>query len=272
MLIRILLPCVLCLAACSSVHLTSRPEASEVRLEVSAPDEIEQVFLTGSLERLGPWKPDALPMNSRVAGRHTATVAIKSGETFEYKFTLRSWDREAVGPFGMALSHFRLADGAVSARHDVEWFKKDVRDYIASADQASILGQLDYWLDVTSQHVSEPRPVTIWTPPQYGEDANKRYRVIYVCDGQNLFDPRIENTGVDCGVDEAMMHVVASTGTDPAVVVATWSTAERGPEYSPWHDTPTCAEFLEHELIPRVNVVYCTLSFAEKMPSISGPA
>src|SRR5687767_13946849 len=72
-------------------------------------------------------------------------------------------------------------------------------------------------------------------------------------DGQNLFDPGIANTGVHCGVDEAVVRLVKK-GTIPSIiVVGVWSTDARSSEYSPWDDAPHYARFLIEELMPRVN-------------------
>ena len=58
-------------------------------------------------------------------------------------------------------------------------------------------------------------------------------------DGQNLFDPRIANTGVDWGVDEAVVRLAQQGVIPPIIVVGVWSTDARCEEYSPWHDAPT---------------------------------
>jgi pimeloyl-ACP methyl ester carboxylesterase len=72
-------------------------------------------------------------------------------------------------------------------------------------------------------------------------------------DGQNLFDPRIANTGVDWGVDEAVVRLVKRGAIPPIIVVGVWSTDARSSEYSPWDDASDYARFLIEELIPRVN-------------------
>jgi enterochelin esterase-like enzyme len=98
----------------------------------------------------------------------------------------------------------------------------------------------------------------IWLPPGYDEDPGKRYKVIYMTDGENLFDPRIASWGVDWGVDEAMMRGVDNGDFEPAIVVGAWSTAQRGLEYSPWHRAPDYARFLIEELMPRINAEFRT--------------
>ncbi len=128
---------------------------------------------------------------------------------------------------------------------------------------AGVQGSLMYWQDVASEHLSETRDVVVWLPPGYDNDTSMRYRVIYMSDGENLFDPRLASWGVDWGIDEAMRDGVRDGRHPPAIVVGTFSTARRGPEYSPWHDAPRYARFLKEELMPRVNARFRTLTGPE---------
>src|SRR5215469_12464743 len=52
------------------------------------------------------------------------------------------------------------------------------------------------------------RNVDVWVPPEYEEDRNRRFPVIYMHDGQNLFDPKSSFIGIDWGIDEAMRDLV----------------------------------------------------------------
>ena len=134
----------------------------------------------------------------------------------------------------------------------------DASVYIDDWQGSGVTGTLVYWQDVSSKFLTEARHVEIWLPPGYDDDPDRRYRVIYMSDGENLFDPRIANTGIDWGVDEAMMRGVEQGLFEPAIVVATWSTAQRTSEYSPWHDAPKYARFLIEELMPRINAEFRT--------------
>jgi enterochelin esterase-like enzyme len=102
--------------------------------------------------------------------------------------------------------------------------------------------------------------VEVWIPPGYDDAPATRYPVLYMHDGQNLFDPRLASTGVDWGVDEAIVRLVARGAIPPVIVVGVWNTADRGPEYSPWHRAPQYARFLLEELMPRVNAEFRTLT------------
>lgn len=92
-------------------------------------------------------------------------------------------------------------------------------------------GRLVTLADFPSAHVA-PRTVTIWLPPGY--DAGKsRYPVIYMHDGQNLFDAKSANFGVEWGMDEAVGRLSARGTVRPAIIVGMASTPARYHEYMP---------------------------------------
>jgi predicted alpha/beta superfamily hydrolase len=229
-------------------------------IHVRVPDGTGTVYLAGSLPQLGPWRPDGLAMTGEGRER-TARVTAAPGTTFEYKFTLGSWDREALGLSGAVPPNNRLVlERDTVVEHMVAAFKKDPRDYIADWKGSGVLGRLVYWTDVRSAYLRLTRHVEIWLPPGYDSSSTRRYPVLYMSDGQNLFDPRIANTGVDWGVDEAVVRLVRRGVIPPIIVVGVWNTADRGPEYSPWQRAPEYARFLINELMPRVNREFRTLT------------
>jgi predicted alpha/beta superfamily hydrolase len=234
-------------------------ECCTVTIRVHVPDGTDTVYLAGSLPELGPWRPDGRAMTGEGRER-TTQVTAPPGTTFEYKFTLGSWDREALGPDGKVPPNNRvLVDDDVEATHEIADFK-DPRRYIADWKGSGVEGRLVYWTDVRSAFLGPTRHVEIWLPPGYDGAPSTRYPVLYMADGQNLFDPRIANTGVDWGVDEAVVRLAKRGVITPVIVVGVWSTGDRGPEYSPWHRAPDYARFLIDELMPRVNAEFRTLT------------
>jgi predicted alpha/beta superfamily hydrolase len=77
----------------------------------------------------------------------------------------------------------------------------------------------------------DSRNVDIFLPPGYRK--NKNYPVIYMHDGQNLFDPSSSFAGVDWGVDEAMEKLLPENKIRPAIITAIWNTPRRMTEYMP---------------------------------------
>jgi predicted alpha/beta superfamily hydrolase len=78
----------------------------------------------------------------------------------------------------------------------------------------------------------ETRHIDVWMPPGYYDDEAP-YPVIYMHDGQNLFDPVLAAYNVDWGVDEAVSRLIATRGLNGAIVVGIWNTDFRWQEYMP---------------------------------------
>jgi predicted alpha/beta superfamily hydrolase len=78
-----------------------------------------------------------------------------------------------------------------------------------------------------------PRRVAVWLPPGYDRERARRYRVLYMHDGQNLFDARTAFGGVPWGVDEVLAALIGLGDARPTIVVAIWSTVARWYEYAP---------------------------------------
>jgi predicted alpha/beta superfamily hydrolase len=84
-----------------------------------------------------------------------------------------------------------------------------------------------------------PRNVDVWLPPDYATDPAVRYPVIYMHDGENLFDASDAKFGVEWGIDEVMTGLVAAGEVRPAIIVGIWSLgAGRYAEYMPQKAAP----------------------------------
>ena len=81
-----------------------------------------------------------------------------------------------------------------------------------------------------SQYVKN-RNIEVYTPPGYSK--NKFYPVLYMHDGQNVFNPATSYSGIDWGVDEAIDSLVELGIIEPLIVVAVWNSPLRSEEYCP---------------------------------------
>jgi glycosidase/S-formylglutathione hydrolase FrmB len=243
----------------------STTQCCTATIRVRVPEGTDTIYLAGNLPQLGPWRPDGLALMGGGGGRErVGQITVPRGVAFEYKFTLGSWEREALGHAGtVPPNHQLLLERDTVVVHEITDFKRDPVEYIADWKGSGLQGRLVYWTDVSSTFLEPTRHVEIWLPPGYDDSPTTRYPVLYMHDGQNLFDPRIANTGVDWGVDEAVVRLVERGVIPPVIVVGAWSTAERHPEYSPWHGAPDYARFLIEELMPRVNREFRTLTGPE---------
>ena len=85
----------------------------------------------------------------------------------------------------------------------------------------------------------EKRKIRIWLPPGYdaAENTQHRYPVLYMFDGQTLFDTCTAFSGEgEWEIDETLTRLIAETKIPPMIVVGMDSNSRRGYEYQPWKD------------------------------------
>jgi predicted alpha/beta superfamily hydrolase len=104
--------------------------------------------------------------------------------------------------------------------------------YALRAPALQATGTTESWQDVPSQHVAA-RNVDVWLPPSYGRDPQRRYPVLYMHDGQNLFDPALAYTGTDWDIDGALTRLIERGDAREAIVVGVWNSPLRFAEYMP---------------------------------------
>ena len=91
-------------------------------------------------------------------------------------------------------------------------------------------GHLDTYADFASQYIT-PRTVRVWTPSNY--DATQRYDVLYMHDGQMLWDASVAWNHQEWGVDEAIDSLIALGRIRPTIVVGIDNTSNRIGEFCP---------------------------------------
>lgn len=97
-------------------------------------------------------------------------------------------------------------------------------------------GKVTIVKDFASPQLKNSRALRIYLPPSYAENPAKRYPVLYMHDGQNLFDAKTAAFGVEWGIDETLNRLVAMGQADEVIVVGIDNTPDRIPEYTPCCD------------------------------------
>lgn len=87
-----------------------------------------------------------------------------------------------------------------------------------------------------SPQLHNSRSLRIFLPASYSENSAKRYPVLYMHDGQNLFDAKTAAYGVEWGIDETINRLVATGVMEEVIVVGIDNTPDRIPEYTPCCD------------------------------------
>ena len=96
--------------------------------------------------------------------------------------------------------------------------------------QQSRTGTIDSHPAFPSRIVA-PRDVQVYLPPGYERETSRRYPVLYLQDGQNVFDPGA--MGMEWQVDETADALIQAGRIEPVIVVAVANTDARRDEYTP---------------------------------------
>jgi len=106
-------------------------------------------------------------------------------------------------------------------------------------------------LGVVQSKYTDPRRVVVWLPTGY-QPRGRKYAVLYMHDGQNLFDTKTAGYAKEWQIDEHLDRLIAEKKVRPTIVVGIWSTPKRLREYVPSKGFST----LPPEYMDRVRGLY----------------
>jgi predicted alpha/beta superfamily hydrolase len=135
-------------------------------------------------------------------------------------------------------------------------------DGAGSKLRGNIVGNIRRLAGIESPQLGNRRDVLVYLPPSYGS-SGRHYPVVYMQDGQNLFDASTSFAG-EWLVDETMERVAAD-GVEAIVVAIPHVGKERADEYSPFRDDRIgggrgneYVSFLIDTLKPRIDAEFRT--------------
>ena len=99
-----------------------------------------------------------------------------------------------------------------------------------------VTGELRFH-SLSSHCFGNTRQLRVWLPPGYSSPQNdgRRYPVLYLTDGQNLFDPATAFAGIDWHVGESLTRLIDESLVPPIIVVGIDNaTIERIREFLPY--------------------------------------
>jgi len=97
-----------------------------------------------------------------------------------------------------------------------------------------LIEQLRLHENFGSKFLQKPRNILVYLPIGYGFDPDKRYPVLYLHDGQNLYNPEDAFGGMAWGVDETAQRLIIQEQIEPLIIVGIYNSGEhRIDEYTP---------------------------------------
>ncbi len=91
--------------------------------------------------------------------------------------------------------------------------------------EGQITGNVVYHQSIKGDGLQD-RDLVVWLPPGYDTEPGQRYPVLYMHDGQNIFDPETSYAGVDWAIDEAVDGLIRAGTIEPMIVVGIYNSKD----------------------------------------------
>ena len=260
----------------TSCKKDENPHIRTLELNLTLDDTISNEDYISIGSNLNDWDPTntdyALTKVTSTKYKLVLEIDISGGaKEILYKYTIQSfsnenpWSKVEKGANGEEISNRKV----VISKNTEKVLK--VEDKVAMFNEYSsnstVVGNLDIFT-MTMTSLNKTRKIRVWTPSSYDPNGTKRYPVLYMHDGQNLFDKYTSFAG-EWGIDESIETLIESKGIDGFIVVGIDNGSDRMIEYTPnWSDTPEMeggkyGEFIINELKPHIDKNYLTLKDRE---------
>ncbi|WP_276497726.1 alpha/beta hydrolase-fold protein [Pontibacter litorisediminis] len=215
-----------------------------------------QVYITGSAPELGNWNPAKVRMERTGADTWEKEIILREPMLLEYKYTLGSWEQEAADSTGSPLENYTVkVESSLQVKNRVtNWRNGDSKGPVAGG----VTGELARHEKVGRNGTIPARDLVVWLPPNYAQDKKKRYPVLYMHDGQNLFDPKTSSFGVDWRVDETADSLIRAGAIEPIIIVGINNTEARMQEYVPGKKGSAYMEYVVNTVKPFIDSTYRT--------------
>jgi predicted alpha/beta superfamily hydrolase len=217
----------------------------------------ENVFIVGNSSELGNWQPDAIQLDKVEENKFSKTIFFPVHEEIEFKFTIGSWSTEEVTENGLVPANKKLY---VSNDTSVTYIINRWRKPEENISFGQITGTVEYITNIKTKDELLPRDIIIWLPPDYYENVEKRYPVLYMHDGQNIIDPSTSFLGIDWQIDETADSLIRRGIIEPIIIVGLYNTSNRRKEYSENDTGYAYINFLIDDVKPLIDHKYRTKS------------
>lgn len=210
--------------------LVSNASFSQVTLIVDVcPENTKEVYVSGDFEGWTGGQESYKLIKEK--GVFTITIPKQTG-SIDFKFTQGTWKTVEYETNGNELKNrtHDFSDKPETIHLKIaSWNKTEVIQKSTSTENVFVLSE-----DFEMPQLKRKRRVWMYLPPNY-ESSNKSFPVLYMHDGQNIFDASSSYSG-EWGVDETLNKLFNEKGLELIVVGIDNGQSLRLDEYSPWEN------------------------------------
>lgn len=213
------------------------------------------VFIAGNNPQFGNWNPSLIKLNKINDSLWRKSFIFKNNTQLEFKFTKGTWTTEAIYDDNIIPGNFSftVTEDTTLTFNISRW-----RNESFPSTQGKITGNVEYIRNLQSEGI-KPRDIVIWLPPSYSDSSSKHYPVLYMHDGQNIFDPATSSFGVDWQIDETADSMIKDGSIHEMIIVGIYNTDDRMLEYTMNPLADLYMKFVVNVLKPTIDNKYRTL-------------
>jgi predicted alpha/beta superfamily hydrolase len=222
------------------------------------------IYMAGSLNS---WNPADVnyTFHLNAQNKHELKLNLNAGTSIEFKFTLGSWDTCEKGSNGEEISNRKYTAKANDTVYFniANWASLTNTNNSTAAENVNILCDTFY-----IPQLDRKRRIWLYLPKEYATATNA-YPVIYMHDGQNLFDAATSFSG-EWKVDESLNTLAEQNHTQVIVVGIDNGGNERINELTPYTNKQygggsgdLYIQFIVETLKPYIDAHYRTLTDRE---------
>ena len=220
----------------------------------------DEIYISGNFEK---WSGGSEKYKlKKLNGNYRITLDDSQSE-IEFKFTKGTWDSVELNADGSNKGNrtYSFEKKNDTLEISIERWSDQTASMSTAMSNVKILAE-----DFFMPELNKNRKIWIFLPSSY-ENSSQKYPVIYMHDGQNLFDDKLAYGG-EWGVDESLNRLSKEKKLDFIVIGIENGGAERISEYSPWDlskynakaEGEAYVNFIIETLKPYVDHNYRTLS------------
>jgi enterochelin esterase-like enzyme len=199
------------------------PTLSGVTYNVTVPEGTNACYIAGEMNG---WAHQSM---NKVDATHYSLTILNASISQKYKYCSGAgWNFEELNAAGAQIANRSYSQNDI------------VEKWLAIYDPNATVSQIANSLTVSSGSVVRysfnstyigSRTVDVWLPSGYS--ASKKYAVLYMHDGQMLFDAKSTWNGQEWKVDETLSQLMTSGEIKDVIVVGIWNSDNRYAEFYP---------------------------------------
>lgn len=255
-----------CIFFCSMVFSSLAQYTIRFVVTGIATKKLDDIYITGNFNN---WNPDDAQYKLKPFGPTRRVIVLKNmpAGKYEYKFTRGGMDKVETTAKGEDIDNRVVeVNGDVSVEVQIPGWKDDYPDKPKPFTATAQVHLLDSVFAIPQ--LNRTRRIWVYLPKSYTVTKGKAYPVLYLQDGQNLFNEQTAFAG-EWGVDECLDSLQKITGKECIVIGIDNGGDKRIAEYNPYNsdkygkgEGQQYAAFLAETLKPYVDLHYRTIKDA----------